>query len=237
MDKSIVTEIQEELERLVDPAPRRSPRYYFKEEIKFHGVKAKIVETIARQRFLQIRHHDKAEIFALCEDLWKADYVEEALIACAWAFRLRGKFEPGDFYILERWVAVYVNNWAKCDTLCNHAVAAFVEKHPRYVQHLKVWARSNNRWLRRAAAVTLVLPARRGAFLDDLLEIADILLLDNDDLVQKGYGWMLKEASKPHAQAVFEYVMARKDVMPRTALRYAIEKMPQEMRRHAMARG
>jgi 3-methyladenine DNA glycosylase AlkD len=55
-------------------------------------------------------------------------------------------------------------------------------------------------------------------------------------MVQKGYGWLLKEASKAHQQQVFDYVMKWKAKMPRTALRYAIEKMPVEMRRQAMSR-
>ena len=62
------------------------------------------------------------------------------------------------------------------------------------------------------------------------------MLLDNDDLVQKGYGWMLKAASQAHPQAVFTYVMQHKAEMPRTALRYAIEKMPQELKSQAMAK-
>jgi len=80
----------------------------------------------------------------------------------------------------------------------------------------------------------LIIPARRGKFLEDILTIADILLTDSDDLVQKGYGWMLKEASKPHQEEIFNYVMKNKKVMPRTALRYAIEKMPPELKRRAM---
>jgi len=90
--------------------------------------------------------------------------------------------------------------------------------------------------MRRAAAVTLILPARKGKFLDDIFEIADSLLLDTDDLVQKGYGWMLKEASKKHQKQVFDYIMKNKDKMPRTALRYAIEKMPPDLRKQAMAK-
>jgi 3-methyladenine DNA glycosylase AlkD len=89
-------------------------------------------------------------------------------------------------------------------------------------------------WLRRAAAVTLVLPARKGNFLNNIFEISDLLLKDKEDLVQKGYGWMLKEASKPHMQEVFEYVMSNKKEMPRTALRYAIEKMPPDLKARAM---
>ena len=82
--------------------------------------------------------------------------------------------------------------------------------------------------MRRAAAVSLVVPAKRGEFLDDALAIADLLLVDADDMVRKGYGWLLKEASRRHRDEVYEFVLARRDVMPRTALRYAIELMPPE---------
>ena len=73
-------------------------------------------------------------------------------------------------------------------------------------------------------------------FLKDIFEVADILLLDGDDMVQKGYGWMLKAASEAHQKEVFEYVLAHKKNMPRTALRYAIEKMPRELKGRAMER-
>jgi 3-methyladenine DNA glycosylase AlkD len=88
--------------------------------------------------------------------------------------------------------------------------------------------------MRRASAVTLILPARKGNFLKDVFEISDRLLKDKDDLVQKGYGGMLKEASKAHQQEVFEYVMKNRREMPRTALRYAIEKFPKDLRDKAM---
>ena len=67
-----------------------------------------------------------------------------------------------------------------------------------------------------------------------MFEIADILLLDSDDMVQKGYGWMLKVASKEHLDEIFRFVTDHKAEMPRTALRYAIEKMPAEMKAKAM---
>jgi 3-methyladenine DNA glycosylase AlkD len=55
-----------------------------------------------------------------------------------------------------------------------------------------------------------------------------------NSLVQKGYGWMLKAASKLHQQEVFDYVMKKKSIMPRTSLRYAIEKMPKNLKIIAM---
>jgi 3-methyladenine DNA glycosylase AlkD len=138
--------------------------------------------------------------------------------------------------VFEHWVNDYVSNWAACDTLCNHTVGEFVMRYPEFLQRLRQWAGSSNRWTRRAAAVSLIIPARKGLFLPELFRIADILLKDKEDLVQKGYGWMLKAASEAHQEDVFDYVMRRKSVMPRTALRYAIEKMPKELKAQAMSK-
>jgi 3-methyladenine DNA glycosylase AlkD len=109
--------------------------------------------------------------------------------------------------------------------------------YPSFLQELKLWAKSYNRWMRRASAVSLIVPARSGKFLKEILELSDILLPDKDDMVQKGYGWMLKSASQAYQKEVFDYVMKRKDNMPRTSLRYAIEKMPLDLRTMAMEKG
>ena len=61
-----------------------------------------------------------------------------------------------------------------------------------------------------------------------------MLLTDEDDMVQKGYGWLLKEESRKHQKEVFNYVFKNRKVMPRTALRYAIELMPKELKTKAM---
>jgi 3-methyladenine DNA glycosylase AlkD len=106
--------------------------------------------------------------------------------------------------------------------------------YPENISKLKGFTGSDNRWMRRAAAVSLIIPAKKGKFLHDILEIADKLLLDQDDLVQKGYGWLLKAASQAHQQEIFDYVMKHRSTMPRTALRYAIEKMPKELKIQAM---
>jgi 3-methyladenine DNA glycosylase AlkD len=111
-----------------------------------------------------------------------------------------------------------------------------VTKYPELSERLFAWTRSDNRWMKRGAAVTLIIPARRGLFLPLVFRVADALLLDPDDMVQKGYGWMLKAAAGAHEREVFDFVMERRTVMPRTALRYAIEKMPREKRKLAMSK-
>jgi 3-methyladenine DNA glycosylase AlkD len=234
MNDDVIACIRRDLAAQADEETRNGSRRFFKEEVRFHGVKAAAVRAIARQYFP--RGRGKAEVFSLCEELLRSGYTEEAMIAYDWADRLKQSFEQEDFTVLERWLRDYVSNWAECDTLCNHAIGSFLEMYPGFLARLKGWARSENRWVRRGAAVSLVLPARKGEFLGDIFAIADLLLEDPDDLVQKGYGWMLKEASKAHREEVFSFLMARRQRMPRTALRYAAEKMPPDLRRQAMAK-
>ena len=112
--------------------------------------------------------------------------------------------------------------------------ATLIQKYPEIVGEMKSWAISENRWLKRASAVSLIVPAKKGLFLQDALEICDLLLTDGDDMVQKGYGWLLKEESRKHQKKVFNYVIMNRKIMPRTALRYAIELMPKELKAEAM---
>jgi 3-methyladenine DNA glycosylase AlkD len=236
METDVLVAVRQELLQSIDEKTRESAQRFFKEEVTFHGVKSALVKKIATKYFREIKDRDKKEIFSLCENLLQANFGEEAFIAFEWSYSLRRAYEPEDFAVFERWVDLYVDNWAKCDTLCNHTLGTFVEMYPQFIDNMAIWARAENRWLRRASAVTLILPARKGLFLKEVFEISDILLTDKDDMVQKGYGWLLKEASRKHQAAVFDYVMKWKAKMPRTALRYAIEKMPEEMRKKAMAR-
>jgi len=215
---------------------RQSRKKFFKEDIKLRGVKSADILSIAKSLYAEISFLSKKEIFEICTGLWQTGYFEEGTVACEWAYKLRKQYQPEDFEFFEMWIENYVTNWATCDTLCNQTVGDFVMMYPEYIEKLKEFAKSPNRWMRRAAAVSLIIPARKGLFLPQIFEIAEILLLDKDDLVQKGYGWMLKAASQAHEKEVFEFVVNRQDVMPRTALRYAIEKMPAELKKIAMAK-
>ncbi|SDB45944.1 3-methyladenine DNA glycosylase AlkD [Desulfonatronum thiosulfatophilum] len=232
----IIRRMRVDLEHEADPRTKSSGQRFFREQVQLHGVRTAVVTRIAKKYFKEIRMMDKEPIFDLCEELWKSGYLEESFIACNWSHALSKYYERGDFQVFERWVDRYVANWASCDTLCNHTIGSFLEMYPENLPNLQSWAKSPNRWMRRASAVSLIIPARRGKFLREVFALADILLMDADDLVRKGYGWMLKSASQAHQKEVFEYVLARKTVMPRTALRYAIEKMPREWRDEAMGR-
>jgi 3-methyladenine DNA glycosylase AlkD len=234
--EDIIDILREELRINSDEKTRLSQQNFFKEEVTFYGVKNPMVHKISQEFSGHVRAMTKQEVFGLCEILWQSGYMEESIVACNWSYYFHRQYEPADFHVFERWISEYVSNWASCDTLCNHTVGDFIMMYPEYISKLKEFARSPNRWTRRAAAVSLIIPAKKGLFPDDILEIAGILLLDKDDLVQKGYGWMLKAASQANCEMIFDFVMKHKSTMPRTALRYAIEKMPPGMKAAAMAK-
>jgi len=232
----IIRQIRSELQTNADEEKKVGAENYFKEAICVYGVSTALVTKIGKAYYQKIKSLSKDEVFQLCEELWQSGYMEEAFIACNWSYYRHLEYTPEDFAVFERWVESYVSNWATCDTLCNHTVGDFLQMYPDYLPELIRWARSDNRWMRRAAAVSLIVPAKQGKFLDEVMGIADILLTDGDDLVRKGYGWMLKEASRCHQAEVFDYIMKNKQTMPRTSLRYAIEKMPKELKAQAMAK-
>jgi 3-methyladenine DNA glycosylase AlkD len=234
--ENIIDNIRSDLRLNSNEKDRVSGERFFKEEIRLYGMKAALIRQIAGKWWKEVQNLSKKEIFGLCEELWASGYLEEAGIAIEWVIHLGKKVSGEDFRLFERWLSEYVTNWASCDGFCNHPVGDLVMKYPELLEELKKWTGSPNRWVRRGSAVSLIVPARRGLFLRDIFEIAELLLTDSDDMVQKGYGWMLKAASEAHRDEVFNFVISHKNAMPRTALRYAIEKMPEDLRKRAMAR-
>jgi len=232
----ILDPLRQELKQNSNKNGQITAQRFFKEPVKVYGIKTALVTQLGKKYFKLIQSKNKLNIFGLCENLWQSGYMEESFIACNWSYALRKQFQPNDFKIFEKWLSKYVDNWASCDTFCNHTIGEILMMYPQLLKYLTSWTKSKNRWVKRGVAVSLIVPARKGLFLKEIFEIAQLLLIDEDDMVQKGYGWALKVASQTYQQEVFEFVMANKTSMPRTALRYAIEKMPKELKKIAMAK-
>ncbi len=216
MNEDVATAIRSELEKMDDimtPDVRKLGKKYFKD----------------------IKDLSKSDIFGLCEELLEPGTWEERIIAFQWAFRIKNRYEKEDFQIFERWLDRHVKGWGSCDDLCTHAMGELVYQYPELIPKVKDWTSSENMWKRRAAAVVMVYCIKKGNYLGSVFQIADALFHDDEDLVHKGYGWRLKVASQRFREEVYDYVMKNKATMPRTSLRYAIEKMPDDMRKKAMS--
>jgi 3-methyladenine DNA glycosylase AlkD len=231
---SIIADIRNDLISNADRKTKESGEKFFKEAVSLYGVRTAVTTSIGKEHFRRLTDTNKLTIFSYCDELWKSGKMEESFIACNWSYYVHKQYTPEDIIVFRDWINNYVTNWASCDTLCNHTVGTFIEMYPHFLKELMKWAKSENRWMRRASSVSLIVPARRGKFPEEIFKIADILLKDRDDMVQKGYGWMLKEASKVHQKEVYDFVIRNKKEMPRTAYRYAIEKMPPDLRKKAM---
>jgi 3-methyladenine DNA glycosylase AlkD len=236
--KSSITELHLEIRSdiiaIASEKRKLSTCSFFKHELKCHGVSNPDSQKIGKKYIAILKNENKELVWGLCEKLFQDEFLEESLLACQISFSLKKQYELADFEVFERWVLLYINNWAECDTFCNKVIGEMLFKFPHLVQRVKSWSLSDNLWARRASAVSFIYPAKRNTYVNDQFEIALILLEDSEDMVQKGYGWMLKVLSSTRLQDVFNFVQTYKSRMPRTALRYAIEKMPAEYKIEAM---
>ena len=230
----ITIAVRRELKKYIDIAYRDGERKFFKEPIKNIGVRLPNRRLVAQKLWPRVNSLTKPQLFKICEKLFSG-FSEEMTVASAWLWRSRQKFTAEDFKQFEIWVDKYFDNWAKVDDFCTHVLGYLINHFPRLTPKVFSWTKSKNRWMRRAAAVSLIYPwGKPKQFLPQILKTAMALLEDRDDLVQKGYGWMLKEAGNHNQAAVFDFVMKHKSKMPRTALRYAIEKFPLKLKQQAM---
>jgi 3-methyladenine DNA glycosylase AlkD len=104
------------------------------------------------------------------------------------------------------------------------------------IRRVVPWTRAHSRWRRRAAAVSLIPLARTGQRLPEVLRMADRLLGDRDVMVQKGVGWLLKEATRRRADQVVAYLVKNRHRTSRLVLRYASEKLSPAERRRVLGR-
>lgn len=203
----------------------------------YYGLKTPLVRSIGKKYFKKLKKftiNNAEKILDACNRLLSERIVELRTIAFQWAFRIKDESQEEHFKIFRLWLEEYVTGWGSCDDLCTHALGYIVYKYPSLFSSVKTWTQSNNIWFKRAAAVSLIYGLRRKCFLKEAFIIAEILLEDKEKYVRKGYGWMLKEAANNFQREVFNFVIEHKEKMPRVSLRYAIEKMPDRMKKNAM---
>jgi len=203
------------------------------------GIRTPVVRKIANDFFTELKEQgiiDIDIILSFCENLLSERIVELRVIAFQWALKMKRKFQSKHFVIFENWVNMHVTGWGSCDDLCVGNLGYFLYSFPEFVPSVKSWVTSENPMVRRAAAVSFIYSLRRKKYLEYIFDISDALFNDEDIYVLKGYGWMLKEASNNYQKEIFDYVQKKKKDMPRVSLRYAIEKMPHDLRKIAMSK-
>ena len=231
----LIKTINAELKSQADSAYRELVRTRYNMNVdNFWGVRTPVIHKIAGAHYKGIKSRSVDKRLNLCQHLLATRIYEHKIVSFRWAYLARKEFSRKHIAVFTGWLNEYVDDWIDCDDLCIHVIGEFFLKFPESADQVIQWTDSPNLWVRRGAAVSLVLPSRKGQQLGLVFSVADLLLSDKEDLVRKGYGWLLKETSKTYPDEVFEYVMDRRQRMPRVSLRYAIEKLPEPQRRQAM---
>ncbi len=229
--EDLIAAIAKELIENSDPQYRITAQRFYKNGISCVGVRTPVVRKISSKYFKKVKALPKEEIFDFCRKLLERNASEFSIIAFDWASKLKKKFEVSDIYYFESWVDKFVDNWSKNDDLCARVLGPYFFKFDDQIPRLPIWAKEKNKWFRRAAAVSLIYSVKREKNIEEGFKIAEILLKDKDDMVRKGYGWLLKEISNKSLEKVYDFVKKHETEMPRISLRYAIEKFPENIRK------
>jgi 3-methyladenine DNA glycosylase AlkD len=202
-------------------------------DLGFYNVGTGPMRALARDICLEHRDDwtlDDAVAFA--DALIEDRYLEVKSIGIEVLARYRRAFTPRLLAVWKRWLAAnHSANWATTDAMCGALIGPLIVAHPELDVRLEAWSRHRNMWVRRASIVGLIPRARRGDSLELVYEIAKRLHADREDLIQKAVGWALREAGKTDPARLERYLRANGRAIPRTTLRYAIERFPEEKRR------
>ena len=228
MSESTLKEIRREISDRSDPENADNMKRYFREPIETYGLSAPDVKEIAKRHYPPLKGDLNAAI-EVADSLIKSRNLDEASVGIRLMQRMVRNLDTGHFDLLDGWVD-HLTNWANTDGLSTWVISPIVKRDPSLVERLIGWTASGNRWRRRAAAVSLVPIARRGEMLEEAFTVADRLMEDDDDMVQKGVGWLLKEASKKNPEEVRSYLLNWRDRTSALVLRYASEKLPKDRR-------
>ena len=221
------------LKLLGDPKRAEGEAKYFKGTINCLGTGLPSLQKLENQMWRGLdKEMSVDEAMQLCDILLEKRIFEVTLFAFTFLDRFADKVGESELLRCEKWLEDDLcDNWAATDHLCPHVVGKIIENHPHLAARVQSRADSQNQWVKRASSVSFILLLRKGMFLDTAYAIAETLFSDKDnDLVQKGNGWMLREAGTTDPDRLERFLLIHGLNIPRTTLRYAIEKYPTEKR-------
>jgi 3-methyladenine DNA glycosylase AlkD len=223
-----------ELKRLGRPADGFDASRYFRgaDDLGFYHVGTDAMRALARSIYeAHKREWSIDDAIDFGERLIVDRHLEAKSVGIEVVARYRRDFTPRLLPIWKRWLARnYSANWATTDAICGALIGPLLVRHPRLALRMPLWARHPNMWVRRAAAVGLIPSVRTGVAHDVSYEVATQLHGDEQDLIQKAVGWLLRETGKKDPARLEQYLRTNGPSIPRTTVRYAIERFPPRTR-------
>lgn len=221
------------------PAGKFNAERYFRGDhgLRFYNAGTAAMRTLAKDIHAAHRGHWTIDdAMRLADGLMRDPYLETKSVGIEIVARFRRQFTPRLLPRWKRWFAQDLSaNWATTDAICGALTGPLLAAHPEVLPEMRAWARHRNLWVRRASIVSLIVPMRKGLALDLAYENARVLHADPHDLIQKAVGWVLREAGKRDAARLERYLRSNGPSMPRTTVRYAIERFSPDVRTELLA--
>jgi 3-methyladenine DNA glycosylase AlkD len=210
-------------------------QWFFKEEVKSRGwYTGELRKVAVRFRRTIVKELGLPFLVQVCDKLFDGQCLEEKTFAVLMLEKVVDQLDESEFRLFESWLP-RISNWADHDGLVHYLIAPMIAGKPSRAKCVFRWARSRNRWHRRAACVALIQGTRRKMFFPEIKRLSDALLADDDDMVQKGLGWLLRETAKADAKRTVPYLLSIRNRAPRLVLRTACETLPRATRRKVLS--
>lgn len=211
-----------------------SSQRFFREPIRSHGWKTATLRRVAhhwRRRLL--KEHGTRFLIDVADQLFRPGFEEEKTFAILLLEQSPAKLGDAEFQLFESWLD-RVQNWSDHDGLTIYLIGPMMLAKPQRAKRVREWAKSENLWHRRSAAVSLIRGIRRGLFWEEAQQVAKVLLNDEDLMVQKGLGWMLREAAKANPRRTIPFLMSIRERTSRLVLRTACETLGQQEKKRIL---
>ena len=230
----LAAQIRQTLKTGGSPEHAAGVQWFFKDKIKSHGWYTADLHRATRSFRREIlKANDFGFLVKVADELFSGSVLEEKIVAVFLLENLTTKCGPAEFKLLASWLD-RISSWADHDALVHDLIAPMVIAEPARTKQIFRWSKSRNRWRRRAACVALIRGTRKKMFFPEIQKLSDSLLGDEDDMVQKGLGWLLRETAKYDAQRTIRYLMKIKAHAPRLVLRTACETLPAETKKEIL---
>jgi 3-methyladenine DNA glycosylase AlkD len=209
---------------------------FFKQEVQSRGwYTAELRKVAKRFRRAILAEHGLPYLLLVADQLFRGEILEEKAFAVMLLEGMTKQFSRDEFKLFESWLD-RVSTWADHDALLHYLIGPMVAADDAYLPRLPRWAKKKSVWHQRAAAVSLIHSTRQHKNFEHILSITELLLPSDDDMVQKGLAWLLREAAKANPNQTFAYLMTIRERTPRLVLRTACETLPTAARRNVLAK-
>src|SRR5215469_7712138 len=182
-------------------------QHFFKHEVTSRGwYTAELRKVAKRFKRAILAENGQAYLLQVADQLFTGEVLEEKNFAVMLLEGMTPQFRRAEFDLFESWLD-RVTSWADHDGLVHYLIGPMVAAESTYLSHLPRWAKKKTVWHQRAAAVSLIHSTRQHKNFGDIQRITEVLLASKDDMVQKGLGWLLREAVKANPKEAVAYVM------------------------------